>query len=265
MALLPTARILTFPFPPQGGNLSALLPWHLPMAPFPLSKFPTGELPPWLCSPHQRIPTAPIPSRGQPQLCPSPAPPHPTYCCIVVEADVGAFPVAGSVHQLTLVGVPRGGFAGQGNHQEQGSGACRAPPAPLASSLYPCQTLQVLAPLPVPRSPTPLPPHPSGMQLRHQRIPLTSACSSLTDSHWLQRGLSATTKSRLVLASLCAWKSLGVQRQWDPTYPVPQTPPAASASPAGVWGSGEAETTASPQTKFPDCPCPPCPQLHPCP
>lgn len=58
-------------------------------------------------------------------------------------------------------------------------------------------------------SPCPLVPvPPAGMAPCHQRIPLTSACSSLTDSHWLHRGLSATTKSRLVLASLCAWNSL---------------------------------------------------------
>lgn len=78
------------------------------------------EVTPWLCPP-PGIPrsSAPLPV-GSPPPRSLPAPP--TYGCIVVEADVGAFPVAGPVHQLTLVRVSRGSFAGQGNHGDQAGG-----------------------------------------------------------------------------------------------------------------------------------------------
>lgn len=186
------------------------------------------------------LPTGSPPLRslpgGPPRLC-APPPPPPTYGCIVVEADVGAFPVAGPVHQLALVRVSRGSFAGQGNDGDQGGGGGDDSGVPHGPHGH-----GAALPPPTPQPPALPPP-------AHQRIPLTSACSSLTDSHWLQRGLSATTKSRLVLASLCAWKSLGDARLVTVlSHPVPSHPvlPPPPQSPRGhaaphPWGQTHLE------------------------
>lgn len=73
---------------------------------------------------------------------------------------------------------------------------------------------------------------------RGGRIQCVSFCSSRPASHWLHSGFSATTKRRLVLVSLCAWKSLqgageAAPRGWprpgrSPAPTPPLTPPLAS-------------------------------------
>lgn len=132
------------------GGYGVSRPWYPPVTALPWA--PNGD------APSLRHPTAPdsprgkshgsdLPQRVPPKLCPHPsqegtprlccapggssrsdpvqsppgsvAPQPLTYCCIVVEADVGAFPVAGPVHQLTLVRVSRGSFVGQGNDGDQ--------------------------------------------------------------------------------------------------------------------------------------------------
>lgn len=242
VALLPPGGTLTFPLPPQGSPGTP--PWlHFPAQGETTAQIsPSGAPPrglPHGSAPHQRIPIATTPSQGPaPALLPSCSRcPHVLLHCS--RSRCGGLSGSGAGPPAHTGWGPSGGL--RRSRKPPGTGQWglvgRLQPLwPRASSL---QTPQVLVPLPVPQTPcvphTLLPPHSGGMQLRQQRIPLTSACSSLTDSHWLQRGLSATTKSRLVLANLCAWKSLGVQKQWDPSYPVRQCPPATSASPAGVW------------------------------
>lgn len=98
------------------------------------------------------------------------APPHRR---VVVEADVRASPVSRSLDQLALLRAVRWawvGSQGEGDGTEGARGGGRA-----------------------------------GGGGRIQRV---SFCSSRPASHWLHSGFSATTKSRLVLVSLCAWNSL---------------------------------------------------------
>lgn len=124
MALLPQGPSMAPLF--RGNTLHQLPPGGHTIAPVPcVQLWPYSPLP-WGSGQIPPLGTTPL---------------YPTYCCIVVEADVGAFPVAWPVHQLTLVGVPRGSLAGQGNHQGQGGGGTRStpwpPPAPLAMNQLP--------------------------------------------------------------------------------------------------------------------------------
>lgn len=214
---LPLRGSLLPQFPP-GRDTTALLPWGHPHGSVPL---PSGHpLPPFLPSP---------PS-------PAPLPPAPHVLLHCSRSRCGGLSGSGACPPAHTGWGPSGGLCRSrkppGDRAAGARGTPHGHPQPLwprAGSLHPCRPPQLPAPLPCPTAPacppTLLPSHPQGTQPGHQRIPLTSACSSLTDSHWLQRGLSATTKSRLVLASLCAWKSLGVRRQRGHQLPCAPIPP----------------------------------------
>lgn len=133
---------------------------------------------------------------------------RPPHRGIVVEANVWASPVSWSLHQFTLLRAVRwawvGSQGGGGREGTRGAGG--------------------------------------GAGSGAGRIQCVSFCSSRPASHWLHIGFSATTKRRLVLVSLCAWKSLETaQKGGAPRFAPPSAPP----RPAPLASSWRAPGTVS--------------------
>lgn len=193
--------------------------------------------------PHQRIPTAPIPSQGTPPALLPPLPPTPHVLLHCSRSRCGGLSGSGACPPAHTGWGPSGGL--RRSRKPPGTGQWRLvghpqPLWPQASSLHPCQTSQVLAPLPVQKTTSP---HPVATASRWDAAE-TSKDTSYLCLQQLDRltlaaeGLVSHHEEQVGVGQSLRMEEPGGVKAVGPHLPCAPIPPSPSASPAGVclWG-----------------------------